>query len=493
MNLNGKNAEKRKITPLSMKEKKELILLFENANIPKSTFAKQYGIARSTLTDILSSKESIENSDCKEWRKRIRNSKFKEVEEVLMRWLKFVRSENRLISTAILKEKALEIAKELKVENFNASSGWIERFKVRHNICFKKLCEEAISNNVVENWRNNVLQDVLTRYSEPDIFSLDEIGLFYRLLPHEVVTFKDETCSDGKHSELRLTVLFGANMGGTEKLKPLVIGNRKSPKCFENIKSLPVDYYSNSNAWMSPSIWEECIRKLDGEFLLQGRKVAFVLNTCPVHFHLGNLDAIELIFIPPKISTILQPLNQGVIFEFKRVYKTLLANDLIKSINENRKFDVSIFDAICYIHKSWSLVSNATLKNCFKLAGFVSGTEQSDIGGVDSYVLSLWSLLEIANKLECTVADLIDYINIDNNVAIGPPETLEVFAAEFLEVRNELEDEEVDNDGVSVYTPPSKVQVVDALETIRRYLTSIEHTTDEEFNALTVLEKTLHS
>jgi hypothetical protein len=45
-----------------------------------------------------------------------------------------------------------------------------------------------------------------------------------------------------------------ANMDGTEKLKPLVIGKFRNPRSFKNVKSLPVNYEANKKTWMTSSV-----------------------------------------------------------------------------------------------------------------------------------------------------------------------------------------------------------------------------------------------
>ena len=42
-----------------------------------------------------------------------------------------LRSENVPISGPMLKEKAIEFAKEMSVESFQASEGWLEKWKNR--------------------------------------------------------------------------------------------------------------------------------------------------------------------------------------------------------------------------------------------------------------------------------------------------------------------------------------------------------------------------
>lgn len=62
------------------------------------------------------------------------------------------------------------------------------------------------------------------------------------------LTFKGEKCHGGKHNKERLTVLLAANMDGSEKFKPLVIGNAMKPRCFKGVKSCPTTYRFNKKS-----------------------------------------------------------------------------------------------------------------------------------------------------------------------------------------------------------------------------------------------------
>lgn len=51
--------------------------------------------------------------------------------------------------------------------------------------------------------------------------------------------FKYKKCHGGKLSKDRVTLLLAANMSGTEKCKPLMIGKSKKPRCFCWHKIIP--------------------------------------------------------------------------------------------------------------------------------------------------------------------------------------------------------------------------------------------------------------
>ncbi|GBO35227.1 Tigger transposable element-derived protein 4 [Araneus ventricosus] len=164
------------------------------------------------------------------------------------------------------------------------------------------------------------------------ILPMATIGLFYRLLPDKTLSFKGEKCTSEKASKQILTLLLGANISGNEKLKPLVTGKSRKPRCFKNVKSLPDEYEANSNAWMTTTIWGRHIRKLDSQFSRQKRNVAIIVDNCATHNQPKNLKAIEIVSLPPNVTAFLQLLDEGIIRDFKRKYKKNACKGHDKSI-----------------------------------------------------------------------------------------------------------------------------------------------------------------
>jgi hypothetical protein len=97
-------------------------------------------------------------------------------------------------------------------------------------LVYIKVCGEAngVNPEAVVAWKDTALLRLMAKYSPRDIFSADEFGLFYNMLPDKTYTFKGASCKGIKVNKERITVLVCANLDGTQKLS-LVIGNSKLP------------------------------------------------------------------------------------------------------------------------------------------------------------------------------------------------------------------------------------------------------------------------
>ncbi|GBM90245.1 Tigger transposable element-derived protein 4, partial [Araneus ventricosus] len=107
-----------------------------------------------------------------------------------------------------LKEKAEQFAQKLGHKDFRSRNGWLENFKNRHNIVFRKLCGESqsVSDELCSKWMKS-LPDLLQEYSPDSIFNADETGLFFKALLDKIAVFQGETCHGGKQSKERVTLL----------------------------------------------------------------------------------------------------------------------------------------------------------------------------------------------------------------------------------------------------------------------------------------------
>ncbi|XP_050339622.1 tigger transposable element-derived protein 4-like [Bactrocera neohumeralis] len=370
-------ATKRVLKSLSIEEKYKLLKEVEGG-LKKKKAAEKFSIPASTVSTIFKNKESIITSfesGVRLGSKRIKTPVLQNIDKATLDWFKAARHQNMPISGGILKEKAKEFAKRFGDDHFMASTGWLDKWKQRYAVGYKRACGESndVSEVNCEKWKKDVLPNLLKKYCGRDVFNANESGLFFKCLPDETLTFKNQKCYGGKNSKQQVTLMLAANMDGSEKFKILLIGKSAKPRCFRGIKWLPVHYKANSKAWMTVQIFEEWVLNLDKRFQSTGRKILLFIDNCPAHPKdvQSKLKTIELAYFPPNMTSKLQPLDQGVIQNLKVSYRTKIVKEALKRIEANEKQDITLMDCINHVTKAWDIdVKNQTIANCFKKAGF---------------------------------------------------------------------------------------------------------------------------
>ena len=68
---------------------------------------------------------------------------------------------------------------------------------------------------------------------------------------------------------------------------------------------------------MNSEIFEEWVCKLERKFCADDRKITLVIDNCPVHPSISNLTNVQIVFLPPNTTSILQTIDQGVIRSLK--------------------------------------------------------------------------------------------------------------------------------------------------------------------------------
>ncbi|XP_029654495.1 tigger transposable element-derived protein 6-like [Octopus sinensis] len=125
------------------------------------------------------------------------------------------------------------MAKVCNIQGFQASNGWLEKFKNRYCIASRALCGENqfVETSVIENFTES-LNRKLEQYCSKNFFNLDETGLFFKLLSNRTLAVDSDKNLSNKPIKERVTVMFCVSMMG-EKLDPFVIGKAKNPRCFK--------------------------------------------------------------------------------------------------------------------------------------------------------------------------------------------------------------------------------------------------------------------
>jgi Tc5 transposase DNA-binding domain./DDE superfamily endonuclease. len=200
------------------------------------TVAEELSVSRSQIYTIVRSKETLlrqwsagTTANAKLTKDRV--SAYADINKSVFNWFLTARQKNLPISGLILKEKAMEMARNNGMEQFCASNGWLYKFQRRHNINSRLLCGESaeVDGNIVSSWFDR-LSTFYEGYSREDTFNADETGLLFRALPNRSLIKKGARSAGIKVSKDRMTVLLCCSATG-EKLTPLIIGKYRNPRC----------------------------------------------------------------------------------------------------------------------------------------------------------------------------------------------------------------------------------------------------------------------
>ena len=334
---------------------------------------------------------------------------------------------------------------------------------------------------------------ILQQYAPRDIYNMDETGLFFRMTPDRTLTFKGDACHGGKKSKERITVAVCANMDGSDKMQLLVIGKFQNPRCFKNVKSLPVQYFANRKAWMVSEIFEGWLRKLDRKFHREQRRVLMLVDNCPAHPAVSGLKAITLKFLPPNTTSHLQPMDQGIIQNMKIFYRKLVVERVMRDIEAGREVDykaITVLDAIRMLHSAWHQVKPETIANCFQHAGFTSlmkpamcqqppeppnVSEAAAVAAPPRDHGNIWERLRVAGLCIPEEVSFNDFADVDKGVSVAATHTdAEIVAAVRQPDDNSVSQDDADeddvDDGMQPSAPPTSADVINALAVTRRWL-----------------------
>jgi hypothetical protein len=115
------------------------VKLFEQ-NVKQCEIIRRFGLSQSTVATIFKNREKIKEDYevCgNRNRKRQRCGKNPEIDGAVREWFETARLNDLPINSTILQEKANDIAKRMN-KDFNASHGWLSRWKNRENVAWVK-------------------------------------------------------------------------------------------------------------------------------------------------------------------------------------------------------------------------------------------------------------------------------------------------------------------------------------------------------------------
>ncbi|KAJ4447492.1 hypothetical protein ANN_09499 [Periplaneta americana] len=319
---------KRKHKARSLHEKLKIIENLENGAAVASVCA-EYRIAKQTVSDIRKKKSELLSFALK-----------CNVDKETCR----VKRIGIAVTGVEIQAAAERLAKQLGVNGFTASAGWLFRFCKCHNIVNRKVCGESLSADAsaVEPFKKK-LHSIMKEegLGLNQVYNADETGLYWHSLPDNTQASKSIRNTPGrKISKERVSALLCANADGSHILKTVIVGKSKQSRAIKNIMSnLPVHYYHSKNAWFTANITSDWFHNYAVPEIRRHKsntevKAIILLDNAPAHPDEKKLCSADgkiiCLFLPPNTTSLMQPMDQGVIYTAKRLYRKRFLSEVFE-------------------------------------------------------------------------------------------------------------------------------------------------------------------
>ena len=177
---------------------------------------------------------------------------------------------------------------------------------------------------------------------------------------------------------------------------------------------------------MESQIFEEWAYKLDQKFLMEGRKIALLIDNCPAHRSVSNQTKVQLVFLPLNITSVSQPMDQGVIRSLNPHYGGRVLRRLYRELDKTKTLPkTSFLQTMKILLSSWEALSAQTIVNCFRKAGNTPEAQNAAITDADDPFSDLKESLQQLHDInpdmvpEGVTPEIL--IDLDNKVITAAP------------------------------------------------------------------------
>ncbi|XP_054284043.1 jerky protein homolog-like [Macrosteles quadrilineatus] len=445
------SCEKRKKLFVSVEEKLRAIKRIDAGETAKKV-AFELGVGTSTVSDWRKNREQIEkwctsqpSVSASKVRKTMRTGKHNEVEEALFLWHEHLRGKGVPVNGPMLQEKAKFFKREIEGDDgkFAASDGWLDRWKKRYGVRQLSVSGEALSGNKdavpeFKTFLHNLLDE--EGITGDQLYNCDETGLNYKMLPTKTLASKKEAAAPGyKKSKERVTVLACCNVTGNHKLRLTLIGKSKKPRAFKNLKKdevLPLWYTNQQKAWMNSAIFKtwffnEFVPSVEKHLAANNlpRKAILLLDNASTHPIANELkdEDIKAVFLPPNVTALCQPMDQGVLQALKLKYRHRLLSHIISAIDLDEDYitalkKIDVLDVIRWVAEGWEEIPPMTIVSSWKALLDHEGNKFTEIDGGefkhDENHVETENVVSLLEKIpgcdEVNESDVLEWMNNDD-------------------------------------------------------------------------------
>ncbi|KAA6389939.1 MAG: putative tigger transposable element-derived protein 4 [Streblomastix strix] len=230
--------------------------------------------------------------------------------------------------------------------------------------------KEIVSANYAktEQWKTNILPELIRIFGQKNLLNFDEFALYFKRGSEFTFGPKGQQQYGKKLSKSRLTAFTGASILG-EKFYLLIIGKAQVPKSFRSHLSHKFKYKGQKNAWNNSIIFNWILAELNEQFIKDNRKVCITIDNCQAHAIFDEeLSNITVMYLPSNTTSILQPMDSGIIASDKKRYKYLFKSKILKDVIAGKQTNIDLFQAATLLQQVWDDTNKSVIQNCFDKA-----------------------------------------------------------------------------------------------------------------------------
>ncbi|RHY13375.1 hypothetical protein DYB32_010930 [Aphanomyces invadans] len=350
-------------------------------------------------------------------------------EENLANWIRQLRSDGIPVSRELLACKALEVAKDLQIEQnqFKASSSWVASFLRRWKYSTRAKTRSGQDNLAEGEKTLNAfslhVKTVIEKYQIEDVFNADQTGINYEYLPKETIDAKGSKTVWVKcagHEKDRITAMLLADIRGNKyplflvlkspesKIKEVVQENLTARNGFgtrvwKEIEELherhPSRIYGNPTAWWNGDISLAFLKYHFGH--RRGKNLKHVLllwDDFSAHFTeavKAYAEEVNVVLerIPPTFTWICQPADVAWMKPLKAHMRRQWVNHLRSEIDKTANVDGTFklraptrFELVEWVNDAWDNIPRQLIVSGFSKCKIIPGESAGDNhDGQDSF------------------------------------------------------------------------------------------------------------
>ena len=340
----------------------------------ESEAVKKYNSSKGTVGRVRKEMDNLLSMDpefINKGAKRKRQVKNENLEIYVTNFVTHCRLHNCVVTDPMVCNAAETFAEEDLGIEFNASQGWLEKFKQRNKLISRTLQGERASAPIPNaDVFQSKLPGLLKYYEPKNILNGDEVGLYNLQSARKTLLFKGDDPAGTKIDIRRLTMYLVAGMDGHLE-EMMIINTALKPRAFKKInydfKRLPncIQWRANKKGWMNSELFYEWLLAFNGKMASQNRIVLLFFDNfgghqCAYHEAESILNHVKVEWLPLNCTSIVQPIYQDIGCALKISYWEYLHEHMgtMLMMNKDPMDGVDVLRSCIWTVRAWNNSEN---------------------------------------------------------------------------------------------------------------------------------------